>query len=191
MLTRSTRSLLNLPSKQKTIPVIENRVQFSHALNASDVTTILLRHCNLFDLRTLLEHAHERELAVYVNIDHIDGIAPDMDGLRYLATQLHVKGVVSNHGKILALAKNFDMQTIQRIFAVDSTGLEVALESIDDQQVDLLAISPALVIPFVVAQIPLHLPFIGSGFVSTPQQIQTVLRAGAIGVTVSRPELWM
>jgi len=38
---------------------------------------------------------------------------------------------------------------------------------------------------------PLHLPFIGSGFVSTPQQIQTVLRAGAIGVTVSRPELWM
>lgn len=191
MLTRSTRSLLNLPARQKTIPVIENRVQFSLALNSSDVTAILLRHCNLLDFRTLLENAHERELAVYVNMDHIDGIAPDTAGLRYLATQLHIKGIVSSHGKILAQAKSFDLQTVQRIFAVDSTGLEVALESVDDQQVDLLAISPALVIPYAVSQMSLHLPFIGSGFVSTPQQVQMVLRAGAIGVTVSRPELWM
>ncbi|MGH2496823.1 MAG: glycerol-3-phosphate responsive antiterminator [Ktedonobacteraceae bacterium] len=190
MLTRSTRSLLNLSARQKTIPLIENRTQFALALDASDVTTIMLRHCNLFDLRTLLDHAHERELAVYVNMDHIDGIAPDLAGLRYLATQLHITGVLSNHGKVLAQAKNFDLQTVQRIFAVDSTGLEVALESVDDQFIDLLAISPALVIPYVVARIPLHLPFIGCGFVSTPQQVQTVLRAGAIGVTVTKPELW-
>ncbi len=111
-------------------------------------------------------------------------------GFRYLATQLHIKGVVSSHGKILAQAKSFDLQTVQRIFAIDSTGLEVALESVDDQQVDLLAISPALVIPYAISQMSLHLPFIGSGFVSTPQQVQMVLRAGAIGVTVSRPELW-
>lgn len=191
MLTRSTRSLLNLPARQKTIPVIENRVQFSLALNSSDLTAILLRHCNPLDFRTLLENAHERGLAVYVNMDHIDGIAPDAAGLRHLATQLHIKGVVSSHGKVLAQAKSFGLQTVQRIFAVDSTGLEVALESVDEQQVDLLAISPALVIPYAVSQMTLDLPFIGSGFVSTPQQVQTVLRAGAIGVTVSRPELWM
>ena len=190
MLTRSTRSLLNLPARQKTIPVIENRVQFSLALNSADVTVIFLRHCNPLDFRTLLENAHERELAVYVNMDHINGIAPDAAGFRYLATQLHIKGVVSSHGKILAQAKSFDLQTVQRIFAVDSTGLEVALESVDDQQVDLLAISPALVIPYAISQMSLHLPFIGSGFISTPQQVQMVLRAGAIGVTVSRPELW-
>jgi glycerol uptake operon antiterminator len=190
MLTWSSRSLLNLPVKQKTIPVIENRTQFTLALKSSHVTTILLRHCNLFDFRTLLENAHERELAVYVNMDHIDGIAHDSAGLRYLATQLHITGVVSSHGKFLAQAKGFDMETVQRIFAVDSTGLEVALESIDEQQIDLLAISPALVIPYAVSQMPLHLPFIGSGFVSTLQQVQTVLRAGAIGVAVTRTELW-
>lgn len=191
MLTRSTRSLLNLPARHKTIPVIENRTQFVLAMDASDVTTIILRHCNLFDLRSLLEHAHERDLAVYVNMDHIDGIASDLAGFRYLATQLHITGVLSSHGKVLALAKNFDMQTIQRIFAVDSTGLEAAIESVEDQQVDLLAISPALVIPHAISQVSLHLPFIGSGFVSTPQQVQRILNAGAIGVTVSRPELWM
>src|SRR5690348_9590734 len=191
MLTRSTRSLLSLQARQKTIPVVENRTQFLLALDSSHVTAILLRRCNLFDLRALLENAYERELAVYISMDHIDGIAPDAAGLRYLATQLHITGVVSSHGKVLAQAKSLDMETVQRIFAIDSTGLEVALESVDEQQIDLLAISPALVIPYAVAQMPLHLPFIGSGFISTAQQVQRVLRAGAIGVTVTRPELWM
>ncbi len=88
MLTRSTRSLLSLSAEQKTIPVIENRVQFARALDASQITTILLRHCNLFELRPMLEHAHQREVAVYVNVDHIDGIHPDAAGLRYLAHHL-------------------------------------------------------------------------------------------------------
>lgn len=191
MLTRSTRSLLSVSAKQKTIPVIENRTLFSRALDASQITTILLRHCNLFELRPMLDHALEREVAVYVNVDHIDGIHPDTAGLRYLAHQLHIAGIVSSNPRILAQSKSFDLETIQRIFAVDSTGLEAALESVDSHHVDLLDISPALVIPYVVSQTSLPLPFIGSGLISTFQQVQAVLRAGALHVAVARPELWM
>ena len=191
MLTRSTRSLLSVSAQQKTIPVIENRTLFSRALDASQISTILLRHCNLFELRPMLDHALEREVAVYVNVDHIDGIHPDAAGLRYLAHQLHIAGIVSSNARILALGKSFDLETVQRIFAVDSTGLEAALESVDSHQVDLLDISPALVIPHVVSQTPLPLPFIGSGLISTFQQVQAVLRAGALHVAVARPELWM
>ena len=191
MLTRSTRSLLSVSAQQKTIPVIENRTLFSRALDASQITTILLRHCNLFELRPMLDHALEREVAVYVNVDHIDGVHPDAAGLRYLAHQLHIAGIVSSNARILALGKSFDLETVQRIFAVDSTGLEAALESVDSHQVDLLDISPALVIPHVVSQTPLPLPFIGSGLISTFQQVQAVLRAGALHVAVARPELWM
>ena len=191
MLTRSTRSLLSVSAQQKTIPVIENRTLFSRALDASQITTILLRHCNLFELRPMLDHAYEREVAVYVNVDHIDGIHPDTAGLRYLAHQLHIAGIVSSNARILALGKSFDLETVQRLFAVDSTGLEAALESVDTHHVDLLDISPALVIPYVVSQTPLPLPFIGSGLISTFQQVQAVLRAGALHVAVARPELWM
>lgn len=191
MLTRSTRSLLSVSAKQKTIPVIENRMLFSRALDASQITTILLRHCNLFELRPMLDHAFEREVTVYVNVDHIDGIHPDAAGLRYLAHQLHIAGIISSNARILALGKSFELETVQRLFAVDSTGLEAALESVDTHHVDLLDISPALVIPYVVSRTPLPLPFMGSGLISTFQQVQAVLRAGASHVAVARPELWM
>ncbi len=191
MLTRSSRSLLRLPPTQKMIPFIENRTQLARAIEAPHISTILLHHCNLFDFRAMLRRAYERELAIYVNVDHIDGIVPDTAGLRFLANELHITGIVSSNARILALAKNFELETVQRLFAVDSTGLEVALDSVDSQYVDLLDISPALVIPYAVPHTSLSLPFIGTGFVHTLQQVQMVLGAGAVGVTVSRSELWM
>jgi len=191
MLTRSSKSLLSVSDRQKIIPVIESRMEFLRALDAPQISTIVLRHCNLLDLRPLLDHAFEREVAVYVNVDHIDGIHPDSAGLRFLAYQLHIVGIISSNPRILTLGKGFELETIQRLFAVDSTGLETALESVDSHHVDLLDISPALVIPYVVSHTVLPLPFIGSGLISTLQQVQSVLRAGALRVTTARSELYM
>jgi len=193
VITQSSRSLLDISSQCKTIPIIENRVHFAQVLDISQIKATLLRHCNLFELTSLLHNAHRRALSIYVNIDHIDGIHADSAGLRYLAEQLQVTGILSNHPRILSLGKSFGLETIQRIFAVDSTGLEVALETVDKAYVDLLDVSPALVIPYIVPSLTklLPLPFIASGLISTPQQVKAVLRSGASGVAVSRPELWL
>lgn len=192
MLRQSSESLLSLLDNCKTIPVIENRTQFAQVFDSPHVRAILLRHCNLFELSGLFEQAHEQKVSIYVNIDHIDGIHSDQAGLRYMASQFHIAGVVSNHPKLLALAKSLGLETIQRIFAVDSTGLEMALESVDRSNTDLLDISPALVIPYVIPRlaVPLPLHFIGSGLIQTSQQVQRILRADAAGVAVIRRELW-
>src|SRR5436309_11456255 len=102
MIIPSRRSVLATPSLCKTVPIIENRSQFAQVLDTSHRGTILLRHCNLFDFTALLHDAHLRELAVYVNVDHIDGIHPDPAGLRYLAERLQITGIVSNHPRTLS-----------------------------------------------------------------------------------------
>src|SRR6266851_118000 len=130
MLTRSTRSLLSLTGHQKTIPIVENRAQLVHALDLPEARAIFLRHCNLFEVAPLLKHASQRQRALYVNVDHIDGIHPDSAGLRYLSQHLHMTGIISSNPRTLALAKGFELETVQRIFAMDSTGLEVALDSV-------------------------------------------------------------
>ena len=192
MLTRSISPLLGLLHRCKTIPIVESRAQFAQIFEAPHILAVLLKHCNLFEMNTMLEQAHKRGLAVYVHIDHVDGIHDDAAGLRYLAHQFHVAGIASNHPKTLALAKSFRLETIQRIFAADSTGLEMALESVDQSNTDLLDISPALAIPYIISSLsePLPLPFIGSGLIQTTQQLQQILRANASGVAVTRSALW-
>ena len=192
MLTQSCRSLTALLLQYNVIPVVENRVQFAQLLEHSRSKVILLRHCNVFDFVALMKTARQQDYTVFVNVDHIDGIYPDAAGLSYLVNHLHITGIVSNHPKILSLGKSVGLETIQRIFAVDSTGLETAVESVDTQYVNLLDISPALVIPSLPGDLLkfLPLPFIGSGLVSTARQVDAILHAGAAAVTVVKPELW-
>ena len=186
----SCESLLTLSTQCKMIPLIESRAQLARVLNTRTINAVFLRHCNLFDLAGLLEQVQKRGFAVYVSIDHIDGIHADNAGLQYLAHTLHVQGIVSSHPRTLALGKSLGLETIQRIFALDSTGMEAALESVDTSSVDILDISPALVVPHIAASIRDTRPFIASGLIQTIQQMHTVLRAGAISVVVARDDLW-
>jgi len=140
-----------------------------------------------------MEVAQQRGYTVLVNVDHIDGIYPDAVGLSYLIKHLYITGIVSNHPKILSLGKSVGLETIQRIFAVDSTGLENAVETVDTSYIDMLDLSPALVIPSLPTDLLryLPLPFIGSGLISTSRQVGEILRAGAVAVTAAKPELWL
>jgi glycerol uptake operon antiterminator len=193
MLTQSRRSMLNLPAQHRVVPVVESRSQFVQALEASHIQAMLLRHCNLFEFAVLIENAHRSGCSIYVSIDHIDGIHPDAAGLQYIAERMHVAGIVSNHAKVLALGKQYGLETIQRIFAVDSTGMEIALESVDSAYVDMLDFSPTLVLPHIIPALrtSLQLPFMASGLVYTNAQLQAVLRTGVRAIAVSRPELWI
>ncbi|WP_165423221.1 glycerol-3-phosphate responsive antiterminator [Ktedonosporobacter rubrisoli] len=192
MLVRQIQLLPDRLAQHKTIPIVENRLQFMQVLRLQQVNSILLRHCDLFDFTPLLGQAHQRSLAIYINVDQLDGIYPDEAGLGLLAQYFHVAGIMSNNPRILALGKAIGLETIQRMFAVDSTGLETALQSVVAQHVDMLNISPAPVIPYVIKSLsrPLPVPFIGSGLLQTRQQLQAVLDAGAAGIAVARSELW-
>jgi glycerol uptake operon antiterminator len=192
MLTQSGKSLPGLLVRYKTVPVVSDGLQLRAALASSAARAVMLRHCNPFELLVPLKEACGLGVAIYVYVDHLVGIAPDLVGLRYLREQFHAAGLISHHPRILAQAKSLGLETIQRLFAVDSTGLEAALESVDPAVVDLLDIAPALAIPHVVPYLPapLPLPFIGSGLLLNARQKEAVLRAGAVGVVVARRELW-
>ncbi len=120
----------------------------------------------------------------------MDGIYPDAAGLSYLMNHLHITGIVSNHPKLLSLGKSVGLETIQRIFAVDSTGLETAIESVDTQYIDMLDLSPALVIPSLPTDLlsypAIAIYRIGSNFHGSPGGGNTACRRGCCDSSKTR-----
>ncbi|GHO95485.1 hypothetical protein KSF_055330 [Reticulibacter mediterranei] len=192
MLAQTKRSLIEVLSRNKVIPVVENRTQFLTALTMLTPYVLFLRNCDLFDLKALCQQAAQQGYLLYVNADRMNGIHPDAAGLHYLAEQLHVAGVASTNLKTLTLASTLGLSTMLHIFAADSTGLESAIEMGNVTAVDLFNVSPALVVPFIAETLTTLLtrPFIASGLISTRRQIQAVVQTGALGVVVPQPELW-
>jgi glycerol-3-phosphate responsive antiterminator len=84
------------------------------------------------------------------------------------------------------------MRTIQRIHALDSTGLETGLNSMASPAPLAIAVAPALTLHQVVGTIRklTSAPIWGTGFVTTPDHVREVLSAGAEVVTSSRPDIW-
>jgi len=93
---------------------------------------------------------------------------------------------------VLKDASRFRLRTIQRIHALDSTGLETGLRTLASPAPQALAIAPALAIPHVVATVRAvtSVPLWGTGYVTTSEQAQRILAAGAEVVSSSRREVW-
>ena len=95
--------------------------------------------------------------------------------------------------QLLRDASRFRLRTVQRIHALDSTGLETGLNSIVSPAPYAIAIAPAVAVPQVLGTIRLttKAPVWGTGFVTSADQANEVLSAGADVVSSSHSEVWL
>jgi glycerol-3-phosphate responsive antiterminator len=84
------------------------------------------------------------------------------------------------------------LRTVQRIHALDSTGLETGLNSVGKPAPYAIAIAPAVAIPQVMPTVreSTNVPIWGTGFITTTDQAAAVLAAGADVVSSAELKLW-
>jgi glycerol uptake operon antiterminator len=153
---------------------------------------ILLERGSLLAMLGPLASAARQGIAIFVNLDAVEGLAPDSAALAFLATDLGFSGVVSVKPHALRDASRFRLRTVQRIHAIDSTGLETGLNSIVSPAPYAIAIAPAVALPLVMPAIraATNAPVWGTGFVGSVAQAIDVLTAGATVVSSARIEVW-
>ena len=131
-----------------------------------------------------------RRPAVCINVDLVGGVSADASGLRYLSRQ--IEGVISTHRHVIELAREMDLLTIHRLFAIDSGAVQRGVKLIRRAQPHCVEILPALAYPEVADAYPelLERPVLAGGLLKSPQDISSILAAGAAGVSTSYQGLW-
>jgi len=173
------------------LPAIRDSNSLHHALDLG-FRQLLLERGSILAMVGPLAAAARQGVAIFVNLDAVEGLAGDSAALAFLATDLGFSGVLSVKPHVLRDASRFRLRTIQRIHALDSTGLETGLNSIGQPAPYAIAIAPAVAIPQVMPTIrkSTNAPVWGTGFINTPEQANTVLAAGADVVSSAQPEVW-
>jgi glycerol uptake operon antiterminator len=134
--------------------------------------------------------SQSRRPQIYVNVDLVGGVAGDASGLRFLSR--HVEGIISTHRHVIELAKASGLITIQRLFAIDSGAVERGLKLIRRAEPQFVEILPALAYCQIADRYSavLDLPVLAGGLLKSQEDISTILRAGAVGVSTSHQGLW-
>jgi glycerol uptake operon antiterminator len=173
------------------LPAVRDLHSLNEALDLG-YRQLLLERGSLLGLVGPLAAAARRGVAIFVNLDGVEGLAGDSAALAFLATDLEFSGVVSVKPHLLKDASRFRLRMVQRIHALDSTGLETGLASMPQPAPHAIAVAPALAMPQVIRTIraSTDVPVWGTGFVTTYPQAVEVLGAGASVVTSARREVW-
>jgi glycerol uptake operon antiterminator len=146
---------------------------------------------DIFALQESVAKAHDSGRLILAHVDLIKGVGRDEAGVRFLARDLGVDGILTTRGNLIGPAKREGLVAVQRLFLLDSESLEVGLPAVERAAPDAVEVLPGVIFPWIASRLTGHLPpLIAGGLIRTPAQVAEILAAGAIAVSTSEEALW-
>jgi len=155
----------------------------------SPVQVLFYLSANLLTVKERIQQAHEADKLIMVHIDLAEGIGKDASGIQYLA-DCGADGIISTRANMIRLAKNLDLVAIQRVFALDSKGMDSIEEMIKNSNPHLVEIMPGVVEKAIRRFSGGKTPVIAGGLIETKSEVTGILRCGAIAVSTGIKKLW-
>ena len=147
---------------------------------------------DIFALQESVAKAHGQDRLILAHVDLIKGIGRDEAGVRFLARELRVDGIVTTRGNLIGPAKREGLIAVQRLFVLDSESLETGLPAVARAAPDAVEVLPGVVLPVIASRLagPALPPLIAGGLIRSRAQVEAILAAGAIAVSTSEETLW-
>lgn len=147
---------------------------------------------DIFALRESVQKAHAQGALILAHVDLIKGVGRDEAGVRFLARELGVDGILTTRANLVGPAKREGLIALQRLFVLDSESLEAGLPAVARAGPDAVEILPGLILPLIARRLRLGSlpPLIAGGLIQEREQVEEILRAGAVAVSTSAQALW-
>ena len=173
------------------LPAVRREDDLEAAL-ASPAGAVFLLHATLLGLPAVLERCRRAGKAVFVHYDLVEGLAGDRSGVEFLARYARPDGIITTRSTVARYSLEAGLETILRIFALDSAAVATAVQVIRRTQPGAVEVLPASLPAWVFAEIrTVHGgPLVAGGLVRTRPDVKRVLAAGATAVSTSNPALW-
>jgi len=146
----------------------------------------------IFDLPKIVDLACRHEKVVFADIDLIKGAGKDAAGIRYLAKESRVQGIITTKSNLISSAQKEGLSSIQRIFLLDSESLTGGLSVVEKSKPDAVEILPGLILPKIMDRIRsvTAIPIIAGGLITKKEEVKEVLSSGAVGISTTSPHLF-
>jgi len=186
----STRKCLLMFQDNPIIVAVRNPKDIYDAIN-SESHIIFLLTGNVFNLKKMVELCNNAGKYVFTHLDLIKGYSQDNYFIKYLRDEINPTGIITTKNNIITRAKQENLLTIQRLFLLDSSAMDISITSAKKIKPDAVEILPGLVpklIKSVKSQI--NIPIVTGGFIETIEEVRSCLAAGALSVSTSHKPLW-
>lgn len=172
------------------IAAVQNEADLEIAIN-SQVSTIFLLCADIFNAKSLVDRIKSANKSALIHIDFLQGIGKDSKAIDYIIQVIQPDGIISTKSSHIKAAHEKGQFTIQRFFLIDNKSYDMTIKSVKSIRPDMIEIMPG-VMPGIIKRITqqLSIPVIAGGLISSKQDIMEVIKAGAMGASASKKDLW-
>jgi glycerol uptake operon antiterminator len=189
------KSLARFFETLKTRPVIAGLRQSAGVEPAirHGVGVLFILGEDIFALQESVTKARAEGRLILAHVDLIKGVGRDEAGVRFLARNLGVDGILTTRSNLISPARREGLIAVQRLFVLDSESLEAGLPTVEKAAPDAVELLPGVILPTIAPQLTERgtlPPLIAGGLIRTRAQVDAVLGAGAVAVSTSEKSLW-
>ena len=172
------------------IAAVNNLAKLEKAIE-SPCEIIFLLTGSIFNLKEVVSRVKEHGKSVYIHVDLIEGFSRDACALKYINENIKPDGIITTKSSLIRAAKEMGLFSIQRLFMLDALSLESGINSIKTIRPDAVEILPGIM-PKVTKKISeeVNIPIITGGLISDKEDVIDSIKAGAIGISTSKEEIW-
>ncbi|QLY80803.1 glycerol-3-phosphate responsive antiterminator [Clostridium intestinale] len=157
----------------------------------SDVKIVFVLFGSIVNIAQICRQLKDHRKIVFVHIDLVEGLKGDSKGIEYVKKIAEPYGIISTKPTNIKYAKNLGLNTIQRIFIIDSLSLETGIKNIKTVQPDAVEVMPGVASKIIKSmEKKVHLPIIAGGLIQTKKDIIESIGAGAVAVSTTKRVLW-
>ncbi|UQZ89797.1 glycerol-3-phosphate responsive antiterminator [Deltaproteobacteria bacterium Smac51] len=185
------RTLIEIMKKNPIIAAVKSEEGLQNALS-SKCAIIFVLYGNILNLPSIVTRIHQADKIAIVHFDLIEGASGKEIVVDFVKNAARADGIISAKAAILKAAKNRRLFTIHRFFLIDSMSFNSLPKQYANSQADVIEIMPGCIIPKVLKWVGdmMRLPMIASGLVCESEEARTALKAGAVAISTSSPEVW-
>ncbi len=180
---------LNIFEFGTVIAAVRTDEEFQKALK-SNVTVIFDLNPDLITLSKKVKKAHEADKKIFIHMDLATGIGKDESGVKFCAL-IGVDGIISTRVNIIRLAREYNLFSIQRFFAVDSKSIDTTAASIKASKPDMIEIMSGILFKVINNLCEkIDTPIIAGGLIDSIQEVEQAKLSGASAVSTGKEILW-
>jgi len=157
----------------------------------SPCEVIFLLTGSIFNLKEIVQKVKESDMDIYIHIDLLEGFSKDSVALKYISEKINPDGIITTKSNLIKKAKSMDICAIQRLFMLDSLSLETGIHSVHSTKSDAIEVMPGIM-PKIIKRVysQTKIPVIAGGLISDKEDVIECLKAGAVGISTSKEEIW-
>ncbi len=166
----------------------------SDALLLAHASTLCLQGVELADLSSVLRGLSVSELRaipLLVHIDLLAGLNSDEAGVRFVASQSRVDGIITVRPHLVSVARQLGLRVILRMFLQDGRAVERAVSIAEKYKPDAIELLPGVAaVEAASAFARLPVPRLAGGLIHSEAVVRRILDSGCQAISTSDRALW-